>query len=362
MRGTYGLWFIFIMILAIPFTPSASSEDWQNPGDKYKDAYKTYLEASCPIVADNISHFVYFTRDRQRMRGHAFLESERFEGAQIMYAWRQLEKAEGQYDFSVIRSDLEYLKSHGKKLFIQLQDVSFSARYKPVPKYLLKPAYDGGVVPSKANGKTIGWISKRWNPDVQTRFAALLVALGEEFDGEIEGINLQETAIEMSKELDPGFSPSVYAEAIQTNMRVLKSAFPTSTTMQYANFMPGEWLPWEDKGYLRSLYETGEEIGVGLGAPDLMYKRRGQLNHPIAMMHEGEFTAPLGIAVQDGNYVGSTGADEHFKDRKGAAKDAKTAIPLLHAFAKDFLKVDYMFWVDQKPYFNQSVLPCFAEE
>ena len=215
------------------------------------------------------------------------------------------------------------------------------------------------MVPSKANGKTIGWVSKRWNPEVQKRFAALLNALGDEFDGEIEGINLQETAIEVSKDLDPTFSPGIYAEAIQNNMRAAKAAFSTSTTMQYANFMPGEWLPWEVEGYLRSIYESGEKIGGGLGAPDLMYKRRGQLNHPIAMMHEGDFTAPIGIAVQDGNYTGSTGADEHFSDRKSGSVDASTAIPLLHAFAQDFLKVDYMFWVDQKPYFEQQVLPCF---
>ncbi|GAL34706.1 hypothetical protein JCM19240_4256 [Vibrio maritimus] len=36
--------------------------------------------------------------------------------------------------------------------------------------------------------------------------------------------------------------------------------------MQYANFMIGEWLPWEDKGYLKSIYEYGQQIGVGLGA------------------------------------------------------------------------------------------------
>lgn len=293
------------------------------------------------------------------MRGHEFLDHDRFAGAQIMYSWRQLEKSEGRYDFSDIRSDLKYLQTHGKTLFIQLQDVSFSANYKAIPNYLLKSEYDGGVTPSKANGKTIGWISKRWNPKVQERYGALLQALGEEFDGKIEGINLQETAIEVSKDSDPTFSETLYVEAIKNNMRELKSAFPTSTTLQYANFMPGEWLPWEDKGYLRDIYETGENIGVGLGAPDLMYKRRGQLNHPIAMMHEGEFSVPLGIAVQDGNYVGSTGADAHFKDRKSDEAATLNAVPLLHAFAKDFLEVDYMFWVDQKPYFRTQVMPCF---
>jgi hypothetical protein len=31
---------------------------------------------------------------------------------------------------------------------------------------------------------------------------------------------------------------------------------------------------------------------------------------------------------------------------------------MLYEFARDFMKVDYMFWVDQKPYFEEDVLPC----
>ena len=97
-------------------------------------------------------------------------------------------------------------------------------------------------------------------------------------------------------------------------MLALKKAFPSSTTMIYANFIPGEWLPWNDKGYLRSIYQYGEEIGVGLGGPDLMVTRKGQLNHALAFMHEGQYTVPIGIAVQDGNYIGKTGADADYDE------------------------------------------------
>lgn len=45
-----------------------------------------------------------------------------------------------------------------------------------------------------------------------------------------------------------------------------------------------------------------------MGAPDLMYQKKGQLDHALAMMHEGKFTVPLGVAVQDGNYIGETGS------------------------------------------------------
>ncbi len=327
-----------------------------NPSEKYLDSYKMYENAKCPIAEDEIKNFVYFARDREAIHNHPFLNNSRFEGAQIMYSWRQLEPEKDQYDFSIIEQDYSYLKSKGKKLFIQLQDATFNPDYKAVPDYLESDKYDGGAIYQRAdNGDPEGWVAKRWNKNVQKRFAHLLTALGQVYDNKIEGINLQESAIGVSNEFDKSFTPAIYVEALKINMLALKKAFPQSTTMQYANFMPGEWLPWDDMGYLKSIYQYGEKIGVGLGAPDLMVRRKGQLNHALAMMHENNYSVPLGIAVQDGNYIGETGTMEIINERKNI-------VPLLHAFAKDFLKVKYMFWVNQEPYFEQDVLPCFNSE
>lgn len=329
---------------------------WQNPSERYLNAYKQYEDAECPIANDTIKHFVYFARDREAIHNHPFLKNARFYGAQIMYAWSQLELSRGQYDFSVIYDDYNYLKSKGKKLFIQLQDATFNPAYKAIPDYLQSGEYDGGAIYQRSDtGEPDGWVAKRWNKNVQARFTLLLMALGQAFDDKIEGINLQESAIGVSKKYDNTFTPAIYTASLKTNMFALKKAFPKSATMQYANFMPGEWLPWEDEGYLRSIYLYGEEIGVGLGAPDLMVRRKGQLNHALAMMHEYNYSVPLGIAVQDGNYIGQTGTTEVVKNRKNL-------VPMLHAFAQDFLKVTYMFWVNQEPYFEEDVLPCFKSD
>ena len=322
--------------------------------DRYVDAYKQYLGMPCPLEKNAIKHFVYFARERQAIRDHAFLKIPRLEGAQIMYAWRELEPEKDRYDFTIIREDYEYLKAHGKKLFIQFQDATFSPQYKAVPAYLLAPDYDGGTVTQlDDNGKVDGWVAKRWNPEVQQRFALLMLALGKEFDGKIEGINLQESAIGVTAKVDASFTPEKYVQGLKANMLSLKNAFPRSTTMQYANFMPDEWLPYDDKGYLRAIYAYGEQIGVGLGGPDLMYTRKGNLNHTVALMHESDYTVPLGIAIQDGNYVGTTASNKVVANRKNL-------VPVLHAFANDFLKVDYMFWVAQEPYFSEDVVPCFG--
>jgi hypothetical protein len=332
------------------------SQNWENPAEKYRDAHKQYLNASCPIKEDGIKHFVYFSKDREAIQNHILLTIPGFSGAQIMYSWNQLEPKKDQYDFSLILEDYKYLKSHNKKLFIQLQDVTFNPQRKAVPNYLLTKEYDGGaVIQVTDEGKPEGWVAKRWNVKVQERFALLLEAMGKILDGKIEGINLQETAIGISEKEDSTFSPEVYLEALKTNMLSLKKAFSLSTTMQYANFMPGEWLPWEDKGYLRSLYKYGEEIGVGLGGPDLMFTKKGQLNHALTLMHESNYTVPLGIAIQDGNYIGKTNNEEIIKDHTNI-------VPQLHAFANDFLKVNYMFWVNQEPYFKEDVVPCFSKK
>jgi hypothetical protein len=333
----------------------------KNQANRYIDVYKNYLSAACPFEEDSIKHYVYFMRQRELIQDHPFLEIERIDGAQIMYSWKQLEPQKGQYNFSIVREDYEYLLSHGKKLFIQLQDATFSPHYMGVPSYLLTEEYDGGsTIQYNDDNQAEGWVAKRWNPNVQKRFAMLLTAIGKEFDGKIEGINLQESAIGVTSKTDTTFTPDIYVASLKSNMLALKKAFPKSTAMQYANFMPGEWLPWDDKGYLRSIYEYGQEIGVGLGGPDLMVQRKGQLNHIIAMMHESEYSVPLGIAIQDGNYIGKTGADQDYNEVEDVELNKyENNIPLLHAFAKDFLKVKYMFWVNQEPYFSQYLIPCF---
>lgn len=339
---------IFLLI----FSQCQLCSQGSNPAERYSTAYREYLDAGCPIAPDNMRHFVYFARDRKAIREHAFLKQPRIEGAQVMYAWRQLESARGRYDFSIVHEDLNYLQSKGKKLFIQLQDATFDPKYRAVPDDLLTDAYDGGAIYQYNDaGAPEGWVAKRWNPAVRARFGDFLMAQGQDLDGQIEGINLQESAIGVSSEHDASFTPSAYVKGLKENMESLKRAFPRSTTMQYANFMAGEWLPWDDKGYLKAIYEHGQDIGVGLGAPDLMVRRKGQLNHALAMMHEHAYTVPLGIAVQDGNYIGQTGSNQVLRNRKNL-------VPMLHAFAKDFLKVDYMFWAHQEPYFTEDVLPC----
>ena len=302
-----------------------------------------------------VRHYVYFNVQRQRISEPWFLASASFDGAQLKYTWPELEPEKDRYDFSSIRHDLALLRRNGKRLFIQLQDVSFDASIINAPRYLLTDtAYHGGIAGQYARdedstAKPAGYVARRWDSAVRNRFQKLLAALGKEFDGQIEGINLPETSVEFgtSGALFPrGFTPTTYRDGVVDNIRALRRSFRASVAMQYANFMPGEWLPDDDRGYLKSVYAEARELKLGMGGPDLLPLRRGQRNHTYAMLRAHRGIAPSGIAVQWGNY-------EDTNPQTGA----RISVPELVEYASDTLGVHYIFWEPQEPFFSSDVLP-----
>lgn len=306
-------------------------------------------------AAERARHYVFFNLDRERIAEPAFLNTPAIEGAQLKYTWRQLERGKDNYEFADLRHDLAFLTAKGKKLFIQVQDVSFDAAIVPLPKYLLAdPAYHGGAnqqydIPNDDEARAVpaGWVARRWDPAVRARFHKLLAALGAEFDGKIEGVNLPETAVDFGESgrlYPPGFTADAYREAVVANMTALKRAFPKSVTMQYANFMPER--PG-DAGltHLRGVYRAAADLGVGVGGPDLLPYKPGQMRHSYPLLREYAGRVPTGVAVQDGNY-----AHVNPKTR------ARVTVPELVAFGTEYLKVNYVFWCTEEPYYSRDVI------
>jgi hypothetical protein len=181
-------------------------------------------------------------------------------------------------------------------LFVQVQDATFGLEFMPVPKYLREdPAYHGGVAqqasypdgkPEKA--KPYGWVARRWDPAVRERFHKLLAALGKECDGEIEGVNLPESAIDIPYAgplMPSGYTREGYRDALLETMAALKKAFPRSTALLYANFM-AEADPSGKPLYLRSLYEKAAELKLAMGGPDLLPHRKWQLLNSYPLIRE----------------------------------------------------------------------------
>jgi hypothetical protein len=308
-------------------------------------------------VADQLHHYIFFNRDHEKIHEQSFLQTRAFEGAQLKFTWRELEPQKGRYDFSGIQTAADFLKANGKRLFVQVQDSSFDAKIINVPEYLLRaPEFNGGadkqfetIEGKDENAKIAGWVARRWDSSVQKRLHALFTALGKQFDGVLEGINLPETSVdfgETGKLYPKGFTPQGYRDAILTNMAAAKMAFPRAVVIQYANFMPGEWLPEQDHDLLRTVFRGAKGMGVGVGGPDLLPYKPGQMKHSYPLLREGSGIVPTAIAVQWGNY-------EHRNPQTGK----QVTIAELIEFARDYLKVNYVFWCTQEPFYSDRLIP-----
>ncbi|MBX9855325.1 MAG: hypothetical protein K2Y26_07360 [Gemmatimonadaceae bacterium] len=298
-------------------------------------------------------HYVFFRRDHERVADTSFLQHPQVAGAQLTYTWRELEPVPDHYAFDGIRERLAFLTAHGKRLFLQLQDVSFGETMV-TPDYLrTDTAYHGGIARKYEAGPDGvahfgGWVARRWDPAVRARYARLLAALAEEFDGRIEGVVLAETSIGFDDpaQVPPGYAPDVYAAGVRDLLTAARAAFRQSCVVLYANFMPGEALPDQDRGFLRGVHAHAAAIGAGVGGPDVLPYRPFQRSHSLALIAQRPPGVPAAMAVQDGNL-----AD---RDRRTGRR---ITVKELYAYAVTPLRLDYLFWGTEEPYFTSEVLP-----
>lgn len=308
-------------------------------------------------LTTKISNYIFVNRDRARIHDTIFLSTKQLVGAQIKYIWKELEPKKDSFNFQIIKDDVEFLKSKGKSLFIQLQDVSFDSTMINVPDYLLQDTvYHCGV-----NAQYVfkdkeenfyykeGWVSRRWDVNVASRFHKLMCELGKMFDGIIAGINLPETSVEFGttgKHYPKGFTCDNYKNAIKENMLTLKTAFPNTIVIQYINYMPCEFLPWTNGNLLKDLFAYAQQIKVGVGNPDLMPYKKSQINNSYQFIKSCSGIVPIGVAVQDGNY-------QYVNPKTGV----QVTVDEMFSFAKNELQLNYIFWCLQEPYFSNQVIP-----
>jgi hypothetical protein len=185
-------------------------------------------------------------------------------------------------------------------------------------------------------------MARRWDEKVRERFKKLLVELGKEFDGKIEGVNLAETAIDIGKTgalFPKDFTYEKYREGVIANMKALREAFVKSVVLVYANFMPGE-------GNIRAVYDAARKLRVGVGGPDLLPYKQWQMESSYPLIRASSDQLAVGVAVQDGNYT-------HVNPRTGK----QVTINEIIKFGKEYLGVDYIFWCTEEPYYSEQLVP-----
>jgi hypothetical protein len=293
------------------------------------------------------ANFLY-TGNGDLAAAEAILRRDDIEGAQVVYNWKALEPRLGEYDFADIERDLAMTGALGKKLFIQIQDRFFSPEARNVPDYLLTdPVYGGGLVPQLDNpgeGKPVGygWTTMQWNPAVRDRYQALLKALAERFDGRVYGVNLPETSIDVDVEdASTGFTCDIYFGAELENLGYARDVFFKSRVVQYANFWPCEWE--NDHNYMGRMFEFASQHGIGLGGPDIVPYRKGQMknSYPFFNRYKGKLSF-VGMAVQEPTltYTNENTGKPFTKDE-------------FVEFATDYLGVDAVFWSVETPWLKQ---------
>ena len=302
------------------------------------------LATGLAVNARAAENYIY-TGNGDLEAAEAMLARPDIEGAQVVYNWRALEPTKDEYDFSAIERDLAQTGRLGKKLFIQIQDRFFSPQARNIPDYVLEGVeYGGGLVPQVEEGKSegYGWTTMQWNEAVRGRYQSLLRALAERFDGRVFGVNLPETAIDVVEKGDEtGFTCDAYFAAELENLSLARKAFAKSHVVQYVNFWPCEWE--NDHNYMGRLFAYAAEHKIGLGGPDIVPYRKGQMknSYPFFNQYKGKLDF-VGMAVQE-----PTLAYKNEKTGKPFTKDE------FLAFADDYLGVDAVFWSLETPWLKQ---------
>ncbi|HDS5875072.1 TPA: hypothetical protein QH331_000447 [Enterobacter roggenkampii] len=302
------------------------------------------LALSLSLQAKTPENFIY-TSSGELDAAFPLVTRSDIGGVQIVYNWRALEPEKDRYDFSRIERDLARLKAARKKLFIQIQDRFFEADARYVADYLMHDKqYGGGIAlqfDNPGEGKPVGsgWVARQWDPAVRQRYQALLAALAKRFDGEVYGVNLPETAIDLDKKNPPaGFTCDSYFAGEMENLAFARKAFQKSHVVQYVNFWPREWD--NDRSYMGRLFAYASANSVGLGGPDIVPNRKAHMKNAYPFFHKNKQTLPLiAMAVQEPTLT---------------YKNPETGKPFTKAefdrFAENYLGADIIFWSTASPW------------
>jgi hypothetical protein len=315
---------------------------------KYAIAFCAALAALLAICASASALENYLYTGNGDLEGlRKILERPEIAGAQVVYSWKALETSEGVYDFSAIERDLAATDALQKKLFIQIQDRFFEVKARNIPAYLQTAKYLGGLaaqVDNAGDGQPAGygWVALQWNADLHARYQALLAALGQKFDGRIAGINLPETAVDIDMKRDAtGFSCDAYFDAELANLAAARAAFTQSHVVQYVNFWPCEWE--NDHDYMGRLFDYAAANKIGLGGPDVIPWRKGQMKNAYPFFHrmKGKL-ALVAMAVQEPTLT--------YKNPNTGKRFTRAE---LVEFAQDYLGADILFWSAESPWLKK---------
>jgi hypothetical protein len=288
----------------------------------------------CPVAADayqtsrkfHPGHYSVMVRahnGQQKYMDDAVRPGMR--GLMKKYLWRDLEPTKGNYNFSMIQSDLYWAQAYGMQIIVMIEDKTFKAE-RPNPAYL-----DALTPRNRTNGYTM----VRWNPTVVARYKALVAALGKRFDSHpnFEGIAQQESSLgfDSSTLQRFGYTPEKYRDALIGSLGYALNVMPRSRVFWYQNFFNG------NQNYIGAVAAALGPKGLVMAGPDVLPDRKELVQKSYPFFTQFRDKMHLGIQVEDVCY-------RALHMTSGYSTKYWT-MPELFRYARDKLHVDYMFWV-----------------
>ncbi|PXW80421.1 hypothetical protein C8R34_1483 [Nitrosomonas sp. Nm84] len=322
MRGMIASLFTISMILAPWGTATAADAVKWHPGHYYE-----------------LERMGKYSPDYMKKVYNEITQTQALRGIVVRYGWGELEKSKDVYDFSSINKLLTELTARKKRLIILLETKSSTTKANAAlaPDYIKTAAYDGGTYTFSAGRGTAGHGLKLWNLAVHDRKAKLISELGKRFNSNpyFEGIGYTETSLGQVS-LSTTTVDKHYKNLLSLNKK-LRASFPNTMTFQYTNY---------PRPIVKTYIDTFKQTGTALGCPDVFLDDKGltfQGDNPGVYTYYPKLsgTLPLVVQVEKANYM----------DTRHDGTGYQPSIAELLNYARDNLKVNYIFWVRSLGYY-----------
>ncbi len=331
LKSPHGVWVILLVVLGMFFIPFgqaiAAAVKW-HPGHYYE-----------LVGQGSKSDSSYLNQVYGELQTHNSLR-----GVVIRYRWGELEKTKGVYNFSPIIKRLSELSAKKKRLIVLLETKSSTpdVLQNIVPAYAKTAEYEGGIYQFGTAHSGTGYGTKLWDPQVRDRMIALVQALGKRFNNEpyFEGIGFSESAMGRPVKPITSTQTNIFYRNLLAINQALKTSFPNTLSFQFLNY-PRDLLP--------TFINAFKQNGSALGNPDIFLEDPGlhfpgtQYSPPGVYTYYPKLTGkiPLVIQVEKANYLNTRHDNTGFKP----------SVTQLLNFARDDLKVNYMFWTRTPNYY-----------
>ncbi|HEX7034977.1 MAG TPA: hypothetical protein VF210_04350 [Pseudomonadales bacterium] len=183
-------------------------------------------------------------------------------GIWMGFKWRDLEVADGKYDWSVLDQNMDVARLYGLKFIVAIHDRSFNGT-NILPTYFPSQY----VLWSTGGGKS-GVVAKRWDPYVYNRLIRLYKAIANRYAGHagFGGIATSETA---TGNTGGDYTVDKYRHALTQIATQTQAALTTGKFFFYLNFLGGGNNPDMNLDQRVALVRDLSHGNLVIGAPDI---------------------------------------------------------------------------------------------